>query len=495
MNQTAQRQGRKSDFAWVAGILFSALITLSLSAFGLSLGISIVVPHLFYLPIVLTAYRYPRHGTIFAAGLGLLYLATVVVFTFPGMEALVAAVVRVLIFVAIGTVVSSLSARLSEQWMEAERRNRQLDSINRMIGMAARSRSLDDLAGNLLSEAAALFGAGSGVLHLLRREGAVEAAATFGITGSAPADPSVPGYEQVLLRGEPCYRESFTWGDLSGSLAWVPLLEEERVVGALFLLRQRGVPFTGEERSLLQTIAGEMSGAVRRLVLADRLESTYEEANLYLDIMAHDINNANTAAIGYSEILIDMLEGKDQEIARKILASIRRSVEIISNVSTIRRLHQTERSLFPVDLDVLFQEEVEKYPDTAITVTGTAGQVLADDLLGEVFTNLIGNSIKFGGPDVEITLSAQPLDGMVEVSVIDTGPGITDAEKPLLFSRFAKGKSKKSGKGLGLYISRMLIEGYGGRIWADDRVPGKPGEGAAIRFVIPRAGEATKSIT
>jgi signal transduction histidine kinase len=211
--------------------------------------------------------------------------------------------------------------------------------------------------------------------------------------------------------------------------------------------------------------------------------------------MAHDINNANTAAIGYSEILIDMLEGKDQEIARKILASIRRSVEIISNVSTIRRLHQTERSLFPVDLDVLFQEEVEKYPDTAITVTGTAGQVLADDLLGEVFTNLIGNSIKFGGPDVEITLSAQPLDGMVEVSVIDTGPGITDAEKPLLFSRFAKGKSKKSGKGLGLYISRMLIEGYGGRIWADDRVPGKPGEGAAIRFVIPRAGEATKSIT
>ncbi|MDT8358052.1 MAG: ATP-binding protein [Methanomicrobiaceae archaeon] len=495
MNQTAPRQGRKGDPAWIAGILLSALITLALSAFGLSLGISIVVPHLFYLPIVLAAYRYPRYGTLFAAGLGLLYLGTVAFFMVTGLEELVAAVVRVLIFVAVGTVVSSLSGRLSEQWREAERRNRQLNSINRMIGMAARSRSLDDLAAPLLSESAALFGANSGVLYLVRREGAVETRASFGITGDLPADPSIPGYETVLLQGEPCFLESFAWGELTGSAAWVPLLDEERVVGALLLLRERGRPFSGEERSLLQTIAGEISGALRRLVLADRLESTYEEANLYLDIMAHDINNANTAAIGYSEILIDMLEGKEQEIARKILASIRRSVEIISNVSTIRRLHQTERNLFPVDLDALLAEEAEKYPETSLTVTGTAGTVLADDLLGEVFTNLIGNSIKFGGPDVEITVTARPLDGMVEVAVMDTGPGIPDAEKSTLFARFAKGKSRKSGKGLGLYISRMLIEGYGGRIWAEDRVPGKPEEGAAIRFTLPRAGEATKSIT
>jgi signal transduction histidine kinase len=75
----------------------------------------------------------------------------------------------------------------------------------------------------------------------------------------------------------------------------------------------------------------------------------------------------------------------------------------------------------------------------------------------------------------------------VTVSVEDDGPGIPDELKPVIFHRFQRGKTKKSGKGLGLYISRMIIEGYGGRIWAADRVEKEPGKGASIRFTLRRS--------
>ena len=68
----------------------------------------------------------------------------------------------------------------------------------------------------------------------------------------------------------------------------------------------------------------------------------------------------------------------------------------------------------------------------------------------------------------------------------DTGPGIPDDLKKVIFERFQRGKGKKSGKGLGLYITRIIVERYGGRIWAEDRVPGQPAQGAVIRVRLRR---------
>jgi signal transduction histidine kinase len=214
-----------------------------------------------------------------------------------------------------------------------------------------------------------------------------------------------------------------------------------------------------------------------------------EEANLYLDIMVHDINNVNTVALGYSDILSEDLEGKDREMAQKIRSSVRQSIEIIQNVSTIRRLRPPNPVLKPVDLDTVIRAELRQHPETTIRYSGTSVDVRADDLLSEVFTNLLGNSIKFGEPDVVVTIRVEEQDGEVLVSVEDTGPGIPDAIKPTLFSRFRKGKSSRSGKGLGLYIVRMLVERYGGSVRVEDRVPGRPEEGAAFRFTLIKAQE------
>jgi two-component system sensor histidine kinase BarA len=218
------------------------------------------------------------------------------------------------------------------------------------------------------------------------------------------------------------------------------------------------------------------------------LEDANRVANLYLDIMIHDINNANTIAIGYTRFLVDALDGERREEAEKMLSRLEQSSEIIGRVVTLRRAQESGTALTRVDLDRVIRAQAATLPALSIRYEGRPVAVLADDLLPEVFANLLGNAGKFGGPDVEITVRVEERGKEVVVSVEDTGPGIPDAMKVQLFNRFQRGESMMTGAGLGLYICRMLVERYGGRIWMEDRVEGRPECGAAIRFTL-LAGE------
>jgi two-component system, NarL family, sensor histidine kinase BarA len=215
-----------------------------------------------------------------------------------------------------------------------------------------------------------------------------------------------------------------------------------------------------------------------------RLQDSTERANLYLDIMTHDINNATNTASLYADLLMEELEGEPRGYTEKLHRSLWKSTQIIRNVNTIRQIHEGKAPLASVALDQVIRAEISHHPDTRIRYAGTIAHVFADDLLSEIFTNLIGNAAKFGGADVEVTIRVEERRDGVTVSVEDTGPGIPDDVKGQIFSRFTRGTGEKSGRGLGLYICRMLVERYGGRIWVEDRVPGEPERGTAFRFTL-----------
>jgi len=103
----------------------------------------------------------------------------------------------------------------------------------------------------------------------------------------------------------------------------------------------------------------------------------------------------------------------------------------------------------------------------------------------QVLSNLIGNALKFTPSGGSITLNANLGETEGEVSVCDTGPGIPEGKKDYIFDRFAQLRSKdRTGLGLGLYISKMLIEAHHGRLWVESKV----GEGSTFYFAIPRQG-------
>lgn len=420
-----------------------------------------VFSHFFYIPIILTALWWEKRSipvAIFLGGLvvvsSLFYRPDLLTLNDYG---------RALMFVVIAFVVASLSEQLKgrEQMVK-----RQRDLMQRYL----------DVAGVLF----AVIGTDH-TIRLINRHGCeLLGYREEELLGKDWFDTVVPGALRETRRQ--------AFDEAIARKAALPGQRENPVVtrsGDELILAWQDTVLTGDD-GRPTGIIGSGADITDRIRAEEGLREAHDEANLYLDIMTHDINNANAVALGYADLLVEALSGREREMVRRLRAGVDRSIEIIQNVSTIRRLHSEETATRPVDLDVIVRAEIAHHPDARIVYEERPIRVMADDLLSEVFANLIGNAEKFGGPEVEIAVRVEERDDTVEVSIEDTGPGVPDAVKPGLFTRFSRGTSSRSGKGLGLYITRMLVTRYGGRVWVDDRVPGRPECGAAFRFSLLR---------
>ncbi len=387
--------------------------------------------------------------------------------------------------VAVG-VMDITGQKIAEE--KARRRNAQLYVINQVVRTATSSAGMDELLTGVLEKTLELLDFEGGSIYLLdpgrsRAELVAEIGLPKGFSFRRRiVDLNAPPYDAVLGQGMAHFVEDYlrTYPQDAGAgiqaFASIPIIAGERVVGAVNLVSRNVHVFSPDERDLLASIGREVGSAVERMRL-------HEQANFYLDLMTHDINNANTVAIGYATLLAETLSGPEKDLAGKLAAAVRQSAEIIGNVSTIRRIVEEAPILEPVSLDHVARSVICFFPDADIHYLSQDRWVVADDLLTVVFINLIGNAVKFGGPGVSVRITAREESGAALVSIEDTGPGIPDAEKTRVFEKFRK-HGRKSGKGLGLHITRTLVERYGGRVWVEDRVPGHPERGAAFRFTL-----------
>ncbi|MDD5418893.1 MAG: PAS domain S-box protein [Methanomicrobiaceae archaeon] len=238
---------------------------------------------------------------------------------------------------------------------------------------------------------------------------------------------------------------------------------------------------------VMRDITERRQSELERAALHEQLESAHREASLYLDILTHDIKNTENVSNLYADLLTETVTGEALNYVEKLRRSIKKSIEILANVSTIRRIHRGSPELWPVDLDDVIRTEISHFPNTTIHYAGASRQVWADNLLPEVFANLIGNAVKFGGPDVCIGVRVCREGEFARILIEDTGPGVPEEQKSDIFRMYEK-RRRGVGEGLGLYLVRLLIERYGGRIWVEDRVPGHSGEGAVFAFTLREAG-------
>jgi PAS domain S-box-containing protein len=227
------------------------------------------------------------------------------------------------------------------------------------------------------------------------------------------------------------------------------------------------------------------------------LEEAKSEAELYLDLMSHDINNLNHIALGYLEQANCMLQDeKIRPFIVKPFNAITSSSHLIKNVGKLQKAKEGGLKNDIMDLNEILVEQQAQYyrvPNKDVTINFTPCypyKVVANGLIKDVFSNLIWNAIKHSnGASVEVNMDikGQQEDGkqFCKVIVEDNGPGIPDTEKEQIFARFQRGNTKASGKGLGLYLVRTLVEGYNGKVWVEDRLPGDHTKGARFVVMLP----------
>jgi signal transduction histidine kinase len=260
-------------------------------------------------------------------------------------------------------------------------------------------------------------------------------------------------------------------------------------------------------------LALSVTDMIRRVVMNEvgrvTLDQMYGEAQRVIDareeilrIVAHDLRNPlNTVSMATALLLENSTDATTSSQLRIIRRAGERANRLIQDLLSVTTIEAGRLSVAPRKVSVaeLLHDSAEQLQpiarekSIALSVNAAADlpPVRADAArVLQVFSNLVGNAIKFTPNGGAITLSAVRGEGAVICSVTDNGPGIPAAQIPRLFGKFWQAKRGDSGGvGLGLAIARGIVEAHGGAISVDSEV----GKGSVFSFPLPVwSGETTR---
>lgn len=207
-----------------------------------------------------------------------------------------------------------------------------------------------------------------------------------------------------------------------------------------------------------------------------KLKSQRDDLELLNQVVRHDIRNDLQVVSTYAELLEDHVDEEGCDHLRRLTESNEQAAELtitardLTNV-ILRSGSDLERVPLASAVDGQVSELRSSHPEAAYNVDDSIDghAVLADDMLDTIFRNLLKNAVQHNDKDQpEVSIDANADEDTVTVRVADNGPGVPDEQKDLIFGREEKGLDSE-GTGIGLYLVRELVTGYGGDIWVEDR--------------------------
>ena len=232
----------------------------------------------------------------------------------------------------------------------------------------------------------------------------------------------------------------------------------------------------------------------------------YNRAEFYKDIFAHDVSNLLQnilTSIEICEIFIDQPE-KIEEIEQlydRVKTQIQKGEKLVTNVRKLSYLEEVDKNLAPLRVKPIIERAIsyllEEYPDRKIEITKDYREedtykVVANDLLFEVFTNLLFNAVKHNDSKiVKITLKIskriKDSSRYYQVEIRDNGKGRRDIQKKAIFELENKEKLSLNRIGLGLSMVKQIINRFKGKIWVENRVPEDYSKGSNFIFLLQKA--------
>jgi len=281
------------------------------------------------------------------------------------------------------------------------------------------------------------------------------------------------------------------------SLLALPMVSHDRVLGVITLgTTESSRHYGAVDLVLAEDLARRAAVALENCLLYTKTEQAVRARDAVLGVVSHDLRNPLNTILMAASLL---LEGSDERRAENVtaLGVIRRSVQQMNamikdllDASSIDagqfRVAQARRdvgSLLGAVGDLLHPLAGAKGVTLVFEPAAELSTVWADgDQIQRVFSNLIGNAIKFTPAGGTIRVHAARSDNEVVFSVSDTGPGIAPEQLPHVFDRYWQGtRGDRRGAGLGLAIAKGIVEAHGGRIWVES----VPGSGSTFRFTVP----------
>jgi signal transduction histidine kinase len=231
----------------------------------------------------------------------------------------------------------------------------------------------------------------------------------------------------------------------------------------------------------LEQANSSLQEAVEQLKDHDRMQREF------INVAAHELRTPTQAIIGYSDLFYLRPESREEAI-KAITRNAERLETLTRDILDVTRIegHRLDLNKEKFDISEVVASAIEdirrRVDDSNIKFEYSLRKILveADRMrISQVLSNLLSNAVKFTKQGT-VYISAENKDGQLIVSVKDTGSGIDLEIMPRLFTKFTT--KSQTGTGLGLFISKSIIEAHGGRIWAENN---KDGKGATFTFRLP----------
>jgi signal transduction histidine kinase len=291
-------------------------------------------------------------------------------------------------------------------------------------------------------------------------------------------------------------------GAPSGTFFSIPLVARDRTVGSLTLLAEGERRIGVEDVQLAEELARHAALAIDNAALYAESQRAVRDRDDIVGIVSHDLRSP-LHGIGLAAAALEARLGEEQSVARRQVAVIQRSAarmdRLIHDLLDMARIRAGKLVVLPVETDaaalldetVHLEDLVAEEKGICLERGGAAGPLLAPldrDRIQQVLTNLLGNALKFTPAGGRVTAWLAGIPGGLRFEIGDTGPGVPPEDAERVFDAYwTRGHTRTAGAGLGLFISRGIVEAHGGRMG----LTSTPGAGATFWFELP--GAATRS--
>jgi len=281
-----------------------------------------------------------------------------------------------------------------------------------------------------------------------------------------------------------------------------PLIHGGEVVGMLVVRRRTPGAFAANTVDLMRTFAAQSVLAIQNARLfheiqdkSHQIEAASKHKSQFLANMSHELRTPLNAILGYTELILDSIYGEAPEKMRSVLERVqangRHLLGLINDVLDLSKIEagQLTLSLSEYSIAELVQnvyvavEPLASQKTLTLTTDVPKGLPIGygdERRLAQVLLNLVGNAIKFTETG-EVAITASQTNGSFNVAVRDSGPGIDPANQAKIFEEFQQVDNTSTRRGLGLAISKRIIEMHGGRIIVDSAL----GKGATFTIKLP----------
>ena len=386
-------------------------------------------------------------------------------------------------FLATSVVGSRLSDRARDEAKEARTREREVELLFRLSRAMLRTESVSTLVTTLPEVIAKGSGAGSVVLFLLKDDLLCTA-----------GEPSLPSVGIAHLRHLTLTLPGPEEGPEDEMM--IPVRTGTQPIGMLILKGLTLSPNSFQAIGGLVSVALTRAAALEDLARGEAAKESERLRTLILDSITHELRTPLTSIKGAATTLLSN-QGIAEDDRRELLTIVDEESDrlnrLISQAVEMAELdaRQVHMTLAPVAVGELVEVALEtcawimKSHTVSVDVANEL-RVMADaELVRKVLCNLLENAAKYSAAGAEIEVSARSDDGVVWVSVADHGMGVAPAEQALIFDRLyrARASAMVSGTGMGLAISRAIVESHDGVLTLESQ----PGKGSVFTFSLPAA--------